>query len=348
MQRIAALLLLTFFARAASAAEFHVSVTGNDNNDGSAAKPYKTISKAARIAQPGDAITVHEGIYRERVTPPRGGQSDAQRIVYRAATGEKVVIKGSEVVRDWKPDQHKGVWKLTLPNSFFGAYNPYKDKIEGDWFMDDEGPHHTGEVYLNGKSLYETPLRERVYNPKPENVRDREGSTFTWYCESDEKNTYIYANFHDKNPNHELVEINVRDSCFYPDQPGRDYITIRGFRLCHAATQWAAPTAEQIGLIGTHWSKGWIIENNVISDSKCSGITLGKDRKTGHNVWSKDRGKDGSKGPFVRAARRCVYRANIGSSGAESSNQARNHQPVGEGQDSGSGVRECRWLAPDH
>ncbi|MEI8375707.1 MAG: right-handed parallel beta-helix repeat-containing protein [Planctomycetota bacterium] len=294
MQRITALLLLTFLAHAASAAEFHVSVTGNDNNDGSSAKPYETISKAARIAQPGDAITVHEGTYRERVTPPRGGQSDAKRIVYQAAVGEKVVIKGSEVVRDWKPDQRKGVWKLALPNSFFGAYNPYKDKIEGDWFMDDEGPHHTGEVYLNGKSLYETPLRERVYNPQPANVRDRKGSTFTWYCESDEKNTYIYANFHDKNPNRELVEINVRDSCFYPDQPGRDYITIRGFRLCHAATQWAAPTAEQIGLIGTHWSKGWIIENNVISDSKCSGITLGKDRKTGHNVWSKDPGKDGS------------------------------------------------------
>ncbi len=90
------------------------------------------------------------------------------------------------------------------------------------------------------------------------------------------------------------MEINVRDSCFYPDQPGRNYITVRGFRMCHAATQWAAPTAEQIGLIGTHWSKGWIIENNVISDSKCSGITLGKDRKTGHNVWTNDPSKDGA------------------------------------------------------
>jgi len=47
-------------------------------------------------------------------------------------------------------------------------------------------------------------------------------------------------------------------------------------------------------MIGTHWSKGWIIENNVISDSKCSGITLGKDRKSGHNVWSNDRSKGGA------------------------------------------------------
>jgi hypothetical protein len=90
------------------------------------------------------------------------------------------------------------------------------------------------------------------------------------------------------------VEINVRDSCFYPDRPGRNYITVRGFRMTHAATQWAPPTAEQIGLIGTHWSKGWIIENNVISDSKCTGITLGKDRATGQNVWTKDPAKDGA------------------------------------------------------
>ena len=91
---------------------------------------------------------------------------------------------------------------------------------------------------------------------------------------SDETNTYIYAQFRDKNPNECLVEINVRPTVFYPARPGINYITVRGLTLCHAATQWAPPTAEQVGLIGTHWSKGWIIENNVISDSRCSGVTL--------------------------------------------------------------------------
>src|SRR5690348_13510155 len=43
-----------------------------------------------------------------------------------------------------------------------------------------------------------------------------------------------------------------------------------------AATNWAPPTAEQMGIIGTHWSKGWIIENNIVEYSKCSGIALGK------------------------------------------------------------------------
>ena len=316
VKRPVSLLLLGLFSLAASAKEFHVSINGNDSNDGSSTKPYRSISAAAAVAQPGDAITVHEGTYRERVTPPRGGESDSRRIVYQAAPGEKAVIKGSEAIRGWKPFL-PGVWKATLPNSFFGAYNPYRDLIVGDWFTDKGRPHHTGEVYLNGKSLWEANLLERVLNPQPvSGSRDADGSTYTWFCESDDQNTYIYANFHDKNPNEELVEINVRDSCFYPDQPGRNYITVRGFYLSQAATQWAAPTAEQIGLIGTHWSKGWIIENNVISDSKCAGISLGKDRKTGHNVWINDPRKDGAthyNEVILRALEAGWSRENIGS-----------------------------------
>ncbi|HEU0140625.1 MAG TPA: right-handed parallel beta-helix repeat-containing protein [Bryobacteraceae bacterium] len=311
------LALLVLVSPAAFAGEYHVSVNGHDSNDGSSSKPFRTISAAARVAQPGDVITVRAGTYRERVTPPRGGTSGSRRIVYQAAPGEKAVIKGSEVIRNWKPFL-PGVWKAVVPNSLFGKYNPYKDLIVGDWFNNKGRPHHTGEVYLNGKSLFETHLLERVLHPVAfADTRDREGSTYTWFAETDDQYTYIYANFHSADPNKELVEINVRDSCFYPNQPGRNYITVRGFHMAHAATQWAAPTAEQIGLIGTHWSKGWIIENNVISDSKCSGITLGKDRATGHNVWINDPRKDGAthyNETIVRALETAGWsRENIGS-----------------------------------
>lgn len=296
-------------------AEIHVSVQGRDSNDGSAARPLRTINAAARMAQAGDVVTVHAGTYRERVTPPRGGESDSRRITYQAAAGERVEIKGSEVVRGWTA--YRGtVWKVTLPNTFFGAYNPYRDLIEGDWFTDKGRPHHTGDVYLNGKALFETHELERVLNPQlyPE-ARDQEGSRWTWFTESDQAHTTIYANFHGKNPNEELVEINVRESCFYPDKTGRNFITVRGFHLSQAATQWAAPTAEQIGLIGTHWSKGWIIENNVISDSKCSCVTLGKERGTGHNVWRGNPNKDGAthyNEVIVRALEIGWSRENIG------------------------------------
>jgi hypothetical protein len=287
-------LLIFVFCLTPYAKEYHVAKNGNDSNPGSAEKPFLTIQAAANVALPGDVITVHTGVYRERITPPRGGTSHTNRITYQAAPDEKVGIKGSEIVKGWEKFIAT-VWKVTIPNSFFGDYNPYKDLIRGDWFNPLGRQHHTGEVYLNEKSLWEAALLNDVLYPIPKEDRfDAEGSTFTFYCESNDENTFIYANFQGADPNKELVEINVRESCFYPDTMGIDYITIRGFNMRQAATQWAAPTAEQIGLIGTFWSKGWIIENNVISDSKCSGITLGKDRESGHNVWTNDRSKGGA------------------------------------------------------
>ncbi len=276
MRKIKLLFLLILVTFMATAKEYHVAKNGDNRNSGTSELPFLSIQAAANVAQPGDIITVHKGIYRERITPPRGGESETKRIVYQAAEGEKVEVKGSEIIKNWERF-FGNVWKVTLPNSFFGAYNPYKDLIHGDWFRDSGRIHHTGEVYLNCKSLWESATLENVLDPKPQTDKfDPEGSTYTWFCESDKENTYIYANFHKADPNNGLVEINVRKSCFYPEKTGINYITIRGFEMSQAATQWAPPTAEQIGLIGTNWSKGWIIENNTISDSRCTGITLGK------------------------------------------------------------------------
>jgi hypothetical protein len=269
--------------------EYHVSKKGNDGNNGSASKPLKTISAAVKLAYPGDTITVHADTYREYINPLRGGESEAKRIVYRAAPGEKVEIKGSEVITGWKKEKG-GVWKVIIPNAFFGDYNPYKDSIDGDWFLNKGRLHHTGEVFLNGKSLWEKETLGKIMNPAA--VKATKGapdSLYTWYCESDDKATTIWANFQQADPNKQLVEISTRRTCFYPQKPGINYITISGFDISQAATQWAAPTAEQVGMIATHWNKGWIIENNIIHDSKCNGITLGKERSTGHNVWSADK-----------------------------------------------------------
>lgn len=44
-----------------------------------------------------------------------------------------------------------------------------------------------------------------------------------------------------------------------------------------------AADSRPAGLIGPAWSKGWIIEDNIIHDSRCCGISLGKEISTGHN-----------------------------------------------------------------
>ena len=196
MKRLQLIIISLIFGLNISAKEYHVVKTGNDINYGSMQSPLKTISHAAQIAQAGDIITVHEGTYREWVNPKNGGENDSKRIVYRAAPNERVEIKGSEIITGWKKEKD-GIWKVVIPNSFFKDYNPYKDSIWGDWFDNYGRLHHTGEVFLNGKSLYEKEKIEKVFNPVAnKNSKDSIGSTYTWYCESDANNTTIWANFH--------------------------------------------------------------------------------------------------------------------------------------------------------
>jgi hypothetical protein len=294
MKWLLLIIIQTFLLNDTFAKVWHVTTGGNNKNNGSQESPFQTIQQASSMAFPGDTILVHEGIYRELVNPIRGGNSAVEPIVYMAAKGEKVVIKGSEVIDDWQRVDGT-VWKVTLANEYFSGHNPFATLLEGDW-LDKKGvDHHTGEVFLNGRALFEKSTLEQVMNPQPyPDATQPQAALFAWYSQADETHTTIWANFQEYHPNRELVEISVREACIYPDRPGRNYITINGFELEQAATQWAAPTAEQPGIIGTHWSKGWIIEHNTIRNSKSVGISLGKERATGHNVWMHKPEKDGA------------------------------------------------------
>ena len=275
--------------------QYHVAKHGNDNNLGTVESPFLTISKAAKIALPGSVITVHEGTYRERIAPSHGGLSTTKPIIYQAAKGEDVWIKGSEIIKQWK--KFKGnVWMVKIDNKFFGDFNPYVEIVQGDWLLNTYGmDHHLGEVYLNGDSLYEVGKLSDVSDENPlGRTNDKDGSRYKWFCKTENGFTTIYANFMGLNPNDELVEINVRPAVFFPKKTGINFITVRGFKMAHAATQWSPPTAEQVGLIGPYWSKGWIIEDNLITDSKCTGISIGKERASGHNEWTNLKVKHGT------------------------------------------------------
>lgn len=285
---------------------YHVSKQGSDTNIGSVSAPFLTIQKAADLATVGDTVIVHEGEYREWVRPKNSGRADGGRITYEAADGERVVIKGSEEVSGWEP--YSGtVWKVVVPNTVFGDFNPFAKPLVGDWVVEPyDHPVHLGDVYLDGKSLYEARSMEELMEPKErrvspyetwnrreEKLLEPQQSLFVWLAKVHDEETVIYANFQDRNPNEALTEISVRRSCFYPEQTGIGFITVRGFEMAQAASPWAPPTADQPALLGPHWSKGWIIENNDIHDAKCGGISLGKESFTGDNYYTKWNKKPG-------------------------------------------------------
>ena len=262
---------------------YYVNANASRDGNGTKQMPFRHIDDAARVAVAGDEVLVAPGIYREKVTPRHGGTEDAL-IVYRSEEPLGAVITGAEPLTGWK--RFKGnVWVNRVNNGVFGDYNPYTTMVCGDWYF---APtvRHTGAVFLNDKMLYETVTLEECEKAEADPCAfDAAASTWKWYTEQDGSETVLYANFHELDPNTQKVEILVRRNCFMPDENGLNYITVSGFDINKGATTWAPPAAYQDGLIGPHWSKGWIIEDCAVWGSKCCGISLGKYRDPENDMY---------------------------------------------------------------
>lgn len=261
-----------------SANTYYVSMSGNDSNNGSSDSPWLSINKAAQTLMPGDTVIVREGIYNETVNPVRGGTNDSLRITYQAAKGEKVIISGSEKFTNWVK-HNENTYKLTIPNSYFDSYNPYKTQsfkgMDNKLFED-----HNGLVIFKDKG----------YSEKYDLAEVMVGAE-TWYVNSDSAKTEIYANFGSQNPNTGDAQIAVRKQCFAPSTWGLGYITIDGFTIKNAAnpfSDWPSyPERAQYGMISVYGGLKWIIENNIIMNARTIGIDIG----LGCDEWAGNKGK---------------------------------------------------------
>ncbi len=262
---------------------YYVSAAAQNGGDGSRKAPFLHIGDAAKVAVAGDTVIVLPGVYREYVDPQNAG-TESKRITYRSETPLGAVITGAEVLGGWT--RYEGdTWVTRVDNAVFGDYNPYTTFVCGDWYF---APtvRHTGAVYLNDRMMYETVTLEECLAGKADPCAwNPEESTYKWYTEQDGEQTVLYANFHGKDPAQEKVEFTTRRRCFMPGKTGVGYITVSGFKVDKAATTWAPPAAYQDGMIGPHWSRGWIIEDCEVCNSKCCGISLGKYRDEENDMY---------------------------------------------------------------
>src|SRR5689334_18305071 len=96
VSKVAAAATLILVSTTAQAVERFVATTGNDANTGTLAAPFKTLSKAATVALPGDVISVRGGLYNGAVSIDSKGTSSA-RITFRSYPGETAILDGTGI-----------------------------------------------------------------------------------------------------------------------------------------------------------------------------------------------------------------------------------------------------------
>ncbi|MEM7313071.1 MAG: right-handed parallel beta-helix repeat-containing protein, partial [Planctomycetota bacterium] len=262
-----------------------VSNSGDDSNPGSESRPLRTISRAASVAQPGDTILVRAGVYRERVTPPRGGQPD-RPITYRGEKLGSVFLKGSD---EWKP-----AWMADEGSVFYA-------NLSDEMFTDD--------VYLDDANPFRVPLASTPYgkNGRPElerfgkgdesisyncgqlfvdgvpwkqcaRLEDVRNTVRSWFYDVETKR--IYVNFVELEPAKCQVEITTRRRIFAPHVRGLGHIIVEGFVMEHCGNQyptnfWSTPKWAQAGALGLRGGHHWIVRNNLIRYANFAAMDVG-------------------------------------------------------------------------
>lgn len=259
----------------------------SDRNPGTEARPVRSITAAADLAQPGDTVLVHAGVYRERVSPLRGGE-DGRPITYAGAPGEQVYVKGSE---EWRPAwqsvaEHPSVWYGKLDPAMFDAFNPFVLDVN----MAAAAPGSTmqvvkkvrpspgvatlpqtrGQVFVDGVPLLQAASLEQVYRTRGSWVVDAAGEGITVHFPPDSAG---------RGPRDRLVEITARSRIFGSVKRGLGYIHVKGFIFEHAANNHPTP---QVGAVSLRSGHHWIVENNVIRYATTIGLEAGMEWGIGY------------------------------------------------------------------
>ena len=118
------LALLFLVTNSASAATYFVDQANpdaNDQNTGTAARPWKTIGHAASEVRAGDRVIIRSGMYREGASIKSSG-APSKPIIFEADSHSRVVITGADLLTKWTKESD-GTYSTPWSYVFVG-WNP--------------------------------------------------------------------------------------------------------------------------------------------------------------------------------------------------------------------------------
>ena len=92
----------------------YVSTSGNDTNDGSFSKPFKTITHGASVLQPGDTLFIRGGTYTEQIKIRNSGTAN-QPIIIKGYPSEEIIVDGRIPLTNWT-NVGPNIWEARHPN----------------------------------------------------------------------------------------------------------------------------------------------------------------------------------------------------------------------------------------
>jgi hypothetical protein len=133
-----------------SAAEYFVSVSGDDNNDGSIKTPFKTISRALKAMQPGDTCVLRGGRYHENVVLDRLNGSEQKPYTFRSHEGEKVILDGTVPIETQWQKHHGDIYRTHTTTPIWQLFVDNKSMTSARW---PNGNWNDGSLWDKKKSM---------------------------------------------------------------------------------------------------------------------------------------------------------------------------------------------------
>lgn len=253
---------------------FYVSTGGSDSNSGSSSSPFRSISKAAALAGPGDTVIIRAGTYRETIQLGASGTATAP-ITFKAETPGSVIVSGSDIVSGWTRD---------------GTTNAYSTTWNYDFFY--SGTSRTNGKSASGLAEY---AEQFVYQNKPlTQSLSRSGMTAgSFYVNWDTNKVYVQLP-DNSNPANGQVLGSTRQTFFSnKTSTAGKYITVDGLTFRHAAN-----FAQKAAL---KTSDGWVLKNSTIEQVNAGALGVYGENNFIYNNVIQSNGQAGMIGQGVNA-----------------------------------------------